>query len=277
MRQLDGVGRAEALDLVIVGAGPAGFSATLAAMQHGLRSVTVEQETLGGAVAHYPRGKLVMTAPAHLPLVGKVRLGETSKEELLDFWQGVERQTGARINYSERVEAVTTEKPGFVVRTTKASYRARAVLLAVGRRGTPRRLGVPGEEQSKVVYRLIDPEQYRGRRVLVAGGGDSAIEAAIALAAEPETVVTLSYRGEAFGRIKEKNRTALGVAAENRRLDVFLRSNLSRIGAQEVELDRDGEPLTLPNDAVVVCAGGILPTAFLRDIGVIVETKHGTA
>ncbi|MFI4980949.1 MAG: NAD(P)-binding domain-containing protein, partial [Nevskiales bacterium] len=193
------------LDVVIIGAGPAGLSATLAAMEKQLRCVTLEQEdSLGGTVYHYPRHKIVMTQPVVLPLVGRARLGEISKEALLAFWQDIVDRYAIRINFGQRVEQVAASGHGFIVKTERAEFRCRHVLLAIGRRGTPRKLGVAGEELSKVVYRLIDPEQYRQRRTLVVGGGDSAIEAALAIAAEEGSSVTLSYRGEAFGRVKQK-------------------------------------------------------------------------
>jgi thioredoxin reductase/ferredoxin len=265
------------LDVVIVGAGPAGFSASLAALERGLRFATLEQETLGGTVAHYPRGKIVMTAPAHLPLYGKVKLRETTKEALLRLWRDVERRTGLAIRYEQRVEGVERCAEGFRVTTARGALRARSVLLAIGRRGTPRKLGVPGEDHEKVVYRLIDPEQYRGRRVLVVGGGDSALEAAVSLAQEPGTRVALSYRGDSFSRAKPKNRDKVAAAARGGSLEVLLGSEVRAITASHVQIERGGKQRELANDAIVVCAGGILPTAFLESIGVEVETKHGTA
>ncbi len=277
IRSMRGIGRGGALDVVIVGAGPAGIAASLAAMQHKLRFVTLEQDSLGGTVAHYPRGKVVMTAPVQLPLVGKVKMTETTKEALLNLWQGVEKQTGLRINYHERVEGITRTADGFEIKSSGGCYQTRAVLLAIGRRGTPRTLGVPGENLSKVVYRLIDPSQYQDRHVLVVGGGDSALEAATSIAAEPGTSVTLSYRAEAFNRAKEKNRVKVQKASDAGRLRVLMKSEVCEIGETNVVLSQGQGRIELPNDAIIVCAGGILPTPFLKSIGIEVETKFGTA
>ncbi len=277
IRSLDGLGDPARLDVLIVGAGPAGIAASLGAMEHGLRFATVEQDSLGGTVSHFPRGKIVMTAPARLPLAGSMKFTETRKEALIEFWQGVVERTGLEIRAGERVEEIARAGNGFEVRTTRARYRTRSVLLAIGRRGTPRKLGVPGEELPKVVYRLIDPEQYRGQKVLVVGGGDSALEAAVSIAEEAGTTVTLSYRAEAFGRAKLKNRERVRRLAETGRLEVLFRSTVTAIHEDRVELEQHDERLVRPNDGVIVCAGGILPTAFLEKIGIEVETKYGTA
>lgn len=277
IKRLDGLGKADSLDVVIIGGGPAGISASLAAIESKLRFVTIEQDSFGGTVSHFPRGKLVMTQPATLPIVGKVNFREISKEKLLAFWHKVAAKTGLQICYGERVDKIVPTGSAFEIQTTRAAYRARSVLLAIGRRGTPRRLGVPGEDQSKVVYRLIDAEQYRGQHVLVVGGGDSALEAAASIAEQPGTTVTLSYRSEAFSRAKTRNRERVARAQEEGSLTVMLKSKVKEIGAKSVDLDWQGRKQSLPNDFVIVCAGGILPTGFLKDIGVEVETKHGTA
>lgn len=270
-------GSGDQLDVVIIGAGPAGLAATLGAMEKKLRSVTLEQEdSLGGTVYHYPRNKLVMTQPVVLPIVGKAKLGEISKEDLLAFWHGIVKKTSMKLNFNERVERVTPDEGGFVVKSEKAEYRAKNVLLAIGRRGTPRKLGVPGEESSKVVYRLIDPEQYAGKKVLVVGGGDSAIEAAVAISEQPGTTVSLSYRSNAFGRVKQKNRERLAEAEQAGRLAVLLSSNVQKIEKEHVHLDHDGKALCVENDGVIVCAGGVLPTGMLKEMGIKVETKYGT-
>jgi thioredoxin reductase (NADPH) len=265
------------LDLVIVGAGPAGFAATLTAKSKQMRTVTLEQDSLGGAVFQYPRGKLVMTAPATVPLIGKVDLRETSKEALLDYWRDVERKTGININYQERVESVRRDGDGFIVTSSRAEYRAHSVLLAIGRRGTPRKLGIAGEELPKVVYRLIDPEQYAGQNVLVVGGGDSALEAAASVAENGGRSVVLSYRGEAFQRAKPANRQRIAAAEQSGILRVLLKSNVQQILPEAVAVERDGRVFALKNDAVIVNAGGVLPSDFLRQIGITVEAKFGTA
>jgi thioredoxin reductase (NADPH) len=265
------------LDVLIVGAGPAGMAACLTAKAQKLTYRCIEQESLGGCVYKYPRGKLVMTAPVELPLVGKFHFRQTSKEALLGVWTEMMQKEELRIQCNERVEAVEKEDDGFIVRTTKAAYRASTVLLAIGRRGTPRKLAVPGEELPKVVYRLIDPDQYIGQEVLVVGGGDSALEAAASIAEVSGRQVTLSYRGEAFGRAKPKNRKRVAEAAERGNLKVLLSSNVSEISDDLVILEQSGKQLQIPNKAVIVSAGGVLPNEFLKKVGIRVETKYGTA
>jgi thioredoxin reductase/ferredoxin len=267
--------RASKLDVLVVGAGPAGFAASLAAMAKDLSCVTVEQETLGGTVAHFPRGKLVMTSPAQLPLVGKMNFRETTKEKLLEFWQDVQEKTGLHINFSETVEAITRNEQGFTVKTSKETYQPANILLCLGRRGTPRKLDAPGEELNKVMYRLIEPEQYRGQAVLIVGGGDSALEAAGTLAAYDDISVTLSYRGEAFTRAKAKNRELLNEAQQAGRLHVLMGSDVTLIEPRHVTLQWGNDELRIENNAVIISIGGILPTGFLQSIGISIETKHG--
>jgi thioredoxin reductase/NAD-dependent dihydropyrimidine dehydrogenase PreA subunit len=270
----------EKLDLVIVGAGPAGFSASLSAKSHGMKFITIEQESLGGCVFQYPRAKLVMTAPAEIALVGKVRFTQTSKEELLEFWTGVEQKTGVgtHMRYRERVDSIDPDGAGgFVVRSSKAEYRTASVLLAIGRRGTPRKLDVPGEDLPKVVYRLLDPDQYARQDVLVVGGGDSALEAAVSIAESGSKSVTLSYRGDAFARAKPRNRERVAAVEKAGKLRVLLQSSVRRIESATVLMEHAGRELQIANDVVIVSAGGILPSEFLRKTGVNVEMKYGTA
>jgi thioredoxin reductase/Pyruvate/2-oxoacid:ferredoxin oxidoreductase delta subunit len=277
LRKRDNAGSAD-FDVFIVGCGPAGLSAGLSAMHHQLRYKLIEQEdSLGGAVYHYPRQKIAMTAPVVLDIIGTVKFGEVSKEALLEFWQGVVQKTGLQIAFRERMEGIEKDGDHFVIKTNKGSYIANSVLLTMGRRGTPRKLDVPGEESHKVAYRLIDPAQYKGQSVLVVGGGDSALEAAIAVAEQPDTpAVLLSYRSAAFSRVKQKNRMLLEQAEKAGRIQVMLNSSVKEIFDKEVEMEVGGERKRYRNDVVIVCAGGLLPTPLLQKIGIDFETKFGT-
>lgn len=264
-------------DLVIVGAGPAGLAAALEAKARKLKFAILEQDSVGGTLAHYPRGKMVMTQPADLPLVGQFQFREASKENLVGFWHDVIRKTNLKIQTNTRVETIDPGYSGFEISTTKGPFKTNKVLLALGRRGTPRKLDVPGEELPKVVYRLIDPEQYIGVKVLVVGGGDSALEAATSIAKQPGSKVTLSYRGEAFTRAKKGNRDRLTALQGRSQIDVHMKSKVKQITAKSVTLEGPDGVQEIANDYVVVCAGGLLPTPFLHKVGIEVEAKFGTA
>jgi len=265
------------LDVVIVGVGPAGIASSLAARQANLRYVTIEQEdSLGGTTYHYPRNKLVMTAPMKLPLIGEIKLREINKERLLEIWQATLDKVHLKINFSERMEEIVAEQGGFLLRSNKNSYRTANILLALGRRGTPRKLGAKGEDHPKVVYRLIDAEQYRNKKVLVVGGGDSALEAALDICEQPGTTVHLSYRGKAFDRVKPKNRARLENAVADRRIELALETTVPEITPDAVILKHGEENIRLANDAIIVCAGGELPTPMLKKIGIKVEAHYGT-
>ncbi|MFQ5750971.1 MAG: NAD(P)-binding domain-containing protein [bacterium] len=263
------------LDLTIVGAGPAGLSASLQAMKNKLNFVTVDQDDIGGTILTYPRQKLVMTQPMEIPLYGKVKFREILKEELLDLWGDIIQRTGLEVRIREKVEAIDKPNGHFRVVTSRGEYLTRSVLLAIGRRGTPRKLGVPGEKSSKVAYRLLEPEQYRRKRVLVVGGGDSAIEAALSLSEQKGTRVTLSYRKNVFSRIKEKNEKRIQQAIEEKRVQVLFESNVKEIKREEVILNVKEQLGRLPNDYVFIFAGGVLPTQFLMNIGISIQKKFG--
>ncbi|HLO63825.1 MAG TPA: NAD(P)-binding domain-containing protein [Azonexus sp.] len=263
-------------DVIIIGAGPAGIAASLAAKEAGLNYITLEQEdSLGGTTYHYPRNKLVMTAPMNLPLIGEIKVREISKEELMAIWTGVLDKARPNIRFSERMEEITPGEAHFTVRTNKATYATGNILLAIGRRGTPRKLGARGEEHPKVVYRLIEADQYRGKHILVVGGGDSALEAALDISNEPGTTVALSYRGKAFDRVKPKNRTRLAAAIAAGRIEEILESTVDEIRPESVIIKQGGATMERRNDGIIVCAGGELPTPMLKKIGIQVDTHHG--
>jgi len=262
-------------DLIIVGAGPAGLSAALAAKEKKLSYCVLEQEAIGGTIIHYPRGKIAMTEPTKLPLVGKFKFKETTREALIDYWQKVAEREQLNIVLGVRVTEIIPCQNGFTIQTSEGKYATSNVLLTMGRRGTPRKLGVPGEELPKVTYQLDDPKRYAHKKVLVIGGGDSALEAAASISEQPDTKVTLSYRGEAFTRAKPKNRERIAAAEATGRLRVLMNSNVISISDQSVKLEIKEKTYNLTNDEVIVCAGGVLPTSFLRKIGIHVEEKFG--
>jgi len=267
-------------DVIIVGAGPAGISASLRAAELGLRALTLERETVGGTVSKYPREKLVMTSPVELPLYGKMRQTRLSKEDLLEIWESIMRRADLNIHAGESVTAVRREDRAFRVVTAADSYRSRAVILAIGRAGTPRKLGVPGEELPHVLYRLIDADHYVDKDILVVGGGDSAVEACLGLAHQRGNRVTLSYRRAAFSRLKDRNERRIAEAERNGRVTVLFDSQPLEFRPGSVTIEHSGTRLELPNDYVWIFAGGTSPTAFLKEVGIAFGdeiVQHGEA
>lgn len=266
------------VDVCVVGAGPAGISASLRAIEKKLTYLTLEQEDFGGTVAKYPRQKLVMTSPVEFPLHGTFNKLQISKEDLIKFWQKLHGRAGLTVKTHEKVEQIHKEPDGlFTVETPKGRYRAWTVVLALGRRGTPRKLGVPGEERGKVMYGLIEAEAYTDATILVVGGGDSAVEAAMGLAHQRGNRVTLSYRRDSFSRIKERNLQRLPEYTKGARLQIIFNSQPVEIGERAVRLDVAGSIREIPNDYVWVFAGGTPPSDFLKAIGVQVGPKDLTA
>jgi thioredoxin reductase/Pyruvate/2-oxoacid:ferredoxin oxidoreductase delta subunit len=263
------------VDVAIVGGGPAGLATALGLKAKGRTFAVLEQGSLGGTVANYPRHKVVMTEPAQIPYYGKLAKKRISKEELLSVWQDALKKAGVRINEGVEVGSIEGSDGAFQVVTKKGTLQARKVVLAMGLRGTPRKLGVPGEELSKVAYRLIDPEQYEGCKVLVVGGGDAALEAAIQLADESDAEVTISYRGEEFGRCREANRNRINELAGQRRIRALMSSQVEKILPDEVVLTVAGSPEVVRNDFVIVSVGGELPLGFLSKSGISLKKHFG--
>jgi thioredoxin reductase len=266
------------LDLVIVGCGPAGLSASLSARARGLRFVTIEKEDIGGTVRHYPRKKLVMTRPVTVPGYGKLPVREIQKEELIDIWSDVVDSAGLDVTTHQTVREVEHLGPyHFRVVTDRAVYESHRVVLAIGRRGVPRKLAVPGEDSApNVAYALREPEAYSGDRILVVGGGDSAVEAALALAEQPDNQVRMSYRKRSFSRIKPDNHERMSEALARGAMEVLWETTPVEIRTNEVLLRHsESGTVDVPADQVFVFIGGELPTAFLRQAGVEIETLFG--
>jgi thioredoxin reductase/Pyruvate/2-oxoacid:ferredoxin oxidoreductase delta subunit len=259
----------DVLDVVIVGAGPAGISASLRASEHGLKAVTLERETVGGTVSKYPRQKLVMTSPVEFPLYGRFHKTALSKEELMSFWEKVIGRTDLNIHTSEGVDAVKKESDGlFHIRTALGEYRSRAVVLAMGRAGTPRKLGVKGEELPHVLYRLIEADHYTDNDILIVGGGDSAVEAAMGLAHQRGNRVTVSYRKGEFSRLKDRNAKRIEEQIRLGNIKVLFNSMPIEFRVGSVAVDCDGQVRELPNDFVWIFAGGTPPSEFLKASGI---------
>jgi thioredoxin reductase (NADPH) len=256
-------------DLLVVGAGPAGISASLRAIEHKLNYITLERDEVGGTVAKYPRQKLVMTSPVEFPMYGKFKKLQLSKENLLAFWDMILNRSDFNVSTGEKVENIQKETDGiFTVTTATTHYRARNVILALGKAGEPRKLGVKGEELPKVMYRLIEADHYINKKILVIGGGDSAVEAAMGLASQSGNQVTLSYRGEMFSRIKDRNAKRIDESIRAGKLRVLFHSNPVEFKPESVVLEVKGSVQEIPNDFVWIFAGGTPPNDFLKKIGV---------
>lgn len=260
------------VDVLIVGAGPAGIAATLKAIECNLTYATISQDNAGGSVRKYPRRKLTMTQPMQLPLYGTLKKTHYVKEELVAIWDEIIKTYEINLQTGVGLHGVERHGDHFITQTTAGPMASRFVLLALGRRGTPRKLDVPGEESEKVLYQLADAATYMGQRILVVGGGDSAVETAMALAEQPGNEVVLSYRKAGFFRLKPRNEERIDRYLNDGRIKVYFSSNVEHINDGQVSLvvESDSEPqvVTLRNDVVFVLVGGEPPYPLLRSCGI---------
>jgi thioredoxin reductase/NAD-dependent dihydropyrimidine dehydrogenase PreA subunit len=269
-----------ALDVLVVGAGPAGISTTLALMEAGLDVLLLERERFGGTITHYPRAKVVMTDVVDLPLYGKLKGRKMTKEQLVAAWDDIQASLSPPVVTGELVERLELGPDGmWNVHSDQGMRRAANVVLALGVRGSPRKLGVPGEDLAKVAYRLLEPGEFTGRRVLVVGGGNSAVESALALMDHGGCAsVSISYRGEVFARCRGENRRRIEEALVSGRIQSLLGTQLQHIGPDRAVLrDSAGQVREIDNDAVIVQIGGTPPSALLKSFGVELITKYGEA
>jgi thioredoxin reductase len=273
-------GDGKTLDALVVGAGPAGTSATLRLMEAGLRILLLEREAFGGTITHYPRAKVVMTGSLDFPIYGRVSKRKMSKEQLVSLWEDIREKTGLRVAVGELVEKIERgPNQSWLVSSTGGVFKTANVLLALGRRGSPRKLDVPGEEQSKVVYRVIEPEAFQGQHVLVVGGGNAAVESAFALIDGGKCAsVTISYRKNTFARCRQPNRKRIEAEIEGGRLTALWGTEVEQIFEDRVSLrNASRDPISIENDAVVVQVGGTAPTDLLQNVGIEIVTKYGEA
>jgi thioredoxin reductase len=248
-------------------------------MEVGLRVVLLDRDKVGGAIMHYPRAKVVMTGALELAMVGSVKRRTMTKEDLVALWQQIMESHGVPAKTGVTVQGVKEEPDGmWRLETSAGSVRAANVLLAVGRRGTPRKLDVPGEEQAKVHYTLVEPDPFARKHVLVVGGGNSAVETALALADFKRCAsVSISYRRDAFARCRADNRRRIDEAIQASRVQALLPSQIVSIHERDVVLTSGPREMRIPNDAVIVQIGGTAPAELLQTFGIQVVTKRGEA
>jgi len=263
-------------DVVIIGAGPAGISASLRAIEKKLKFVTIEKDEVGGTVSKYPRQKLVMTSPVEFPMYGKFEKLQLSKENLLAFWDMVLNRADFNAVTGEKIENIQKVGDVFTITSAHNQYRARAVILALGRAGDPRKLGVKGEELPKVMYRLIEADHYVNKKILVVGGGDSAVEAAMGLARQVGNEVTVSYRQSQFSRIKDRNAKRIDEDMRSGKLKVLFNSSPLEFKPDTVVLQVNGQTQEIPNDFAWIFAGGTPPNDFLKRVGIEFGAKDLT-
>jgi len=270
------------LDLIIIGAGPAGLSAAEAAAREGLDYLVIEKGTIANTIRQYPVGRTMFSTPneveMHAGTLKPVREKPT-REELLSHYIHFVLNLDLRINTGEEVLGVTGDiEDGFVVRTDRAEYRAARVLFAIGAMEIPRRLNVRGEELPKVHHLFVEPYAYVRKEALVVGGGNSAAEAALFLSEEGARTTLAIWREDwenrdpKAGAMKHWVRTPLEAEIEAGRLEVVLYKHVDEISETEVTLTTEtGESLTLKNDVVFVLVGSDADLTLLKKLGVQTE------
>lgn len=258
----------EVFDIAIIGSGPAGLSAGLACIKNELNYVIIEQNNVANTIRNFPRKKLLLSEPVRIPMYGTLWAGDCTKEQLIEVWDKTIQISGIKINSHEKLNSLSVADGHFILETPKASYKANHVLLALGKRGTPRKLGVKGEELSKVTYKLQDAETYKNEKIVVVGAGDSAIEAAVSLANQNSNEVTLVNRNNHFNRAKDKNRNNILEYAERGKIEVCYNSSLNEISERKIKINVEDKIIEKENDSVLIFAGGELPNKFLKSIGV---------
>ena len=254
--------------IVVIGAGPAGLSCTISLMEMGLPVVLLDQSEPGGTILQYPRRKLVMVQPIEMPGYGEMSNSEYSKEELLEIWDEIFESHSPDFRSGHQLQAIEKNGDGYRITTSADEFTSEYVVLALGRRGTPRKLEIPGEDLSKAAYKLMDAETYQNKHILVVGGGDSAVEAAVGLGQQIGNIVTLSYRKNGFARIKTRNDEQVAKAVKNGWINIMYESTVDSIHEQHVIINHAHQKKQVKNDYVFIFAGGIPPFKLMSSIGI---------
>jgi thioredoxin reductase (NADPH) len=268
------------VDLLVVGAGAAGLSASLAAIEAKRSYICIEQGSTGGTIYNFPRQKIVMTHAAELPIVGEMKFpkNKVSKESLLSYWTRIKIQTGLKVKEGCKFLDLKKEGDVFQVRTSQGNLSARRVVLAMGVRGTPRKLGIPGEDLPKVTYNLLEPEQYQRMHISIVGAGNAAVEAAQALAERRlKNKVTLLVRGKALDRANQENKDKVIALAKQGLVKICFESTVKEVHKQHLVVDQGGKLAQVPNSYLFIFAGAEMPFAFLQSLGIKIEKKFGEA
>ena len=257
-------------DLVVIGAGAAGLNAALGAQDRGLRVLVLEKNKIANTIEDFPEGKWIYAEPDSRPPKGKLWLDGSRKEDLINRWHETIRESRLTVHVEEGVEAVRRQRDGsFEIVTSRQRYHSLRVVLATGQRGNPRRLGVPGEDLEQVYHRLYSPKHYKDEDILVVGGGNSAVEAALTLAEQNR--VTLSCRGSEITRVFKDNRRKLDSAVKEGKLRVLFESRAKSFGDGTCELEVDHRSIQLPYHHAFVLIGVDAPSEFLRSLGIRLE------
>ena len=264
----------------VVGAGPAGLTAALTAIAEKKKYICIDQNSFGGTVYNFPRQKVVMTYPAELPLAGvmKFKGNVVTKEELLDYWSGIRKKTGLQVRENVRFETLEKKDDVFHVKTSGGLIRARKVILALGVRGSPRKLGLPNEDLPKVTYNLLDPEQYQRQEICVVGGGNAGVEAAQYLGREKYgNKVRLLVRGSGFDRCNEENQKIIREMESKGLVKIQYNTSVKAIEKETLVIKTGESQETIPNHFLFVFAGAEMPHKFLMSLGIQIDKKFGEA
>ena len=263
---------ADIIDILVVGAGASGLNAALAAREKGYSCIVLEKGKVANTIENFPEGKWVYAEPDSSPPQGKLWLDGAQKEDLVERWNAIVRENDLEVRSEEALVAIEGRDGDFLAKTAKGEYRARKIVLATGQRGNPRKLGAVGEDQEWVYHRLYGPKHYKDEDLLVVGGGNSAIEAALVLAEQNRVV--LSYRKSEFARIFKDNRRKLDEAIAAGRIEVLFNSTVKAFGDRQTVLEVKGaDERQLKTDHAFVLIGAELPVKFLKSLGIALENE----